>query len=314
VASLLEVGTGFHPELTGRENVYLNGAILGMSKVEIARKFDEIVAFADVERFLDTPVKRYSSGMYMRLAFAVAAHLEPEILIVDEVLAVGDADFQKKSLGKMKDVASSGRTVLFVSHNLAVIRNVCRTACWLEKGRVKMWGESMAVTDQYLRSGAGSKERKVDVSLMKRGGHFGEKLRIERVEWLTELPFSHDGRMGVEIGFRALTDVEELTMGIGFSALDGTRLLTYETDLYGARPGVKSGHRGCARVEIDNLPLPPGYYSVDVGARSGELHGVDYLAGFAQVEVVPGLRTPGNLSTAGAGVRIPSTWEWVKDK
>lgn len=142
VASLLEVGTGFHPELTGRENVYLNGAILGMDRVEIKRKFDEIVAFAEVEKFLDTPVKRYSSGMYVRLAFAVAAHLEPEILIVDEVLAVGDAQFQKKCLGKMEDVGKEGRTVIFVSHNIAAIRTLCSTAMLLRKGNVACSGNS----------------------------------------------------------------------------------------------------------------------------------------------------------------------------
>src|SRR5512144_1441105 len=136
VASLLEVGTGFHPELTGRENIYLNGAILGMSRGEIARKFDEIVAFAEIDKFLDTPVKRYSSGMFVRLAFAVAAHLEPEVLIVDEVLAVGDADFQRKSLGKMSDVAKGGRTVLFVSHNLAAIRRLCSHAFLFESGKL----------------------------------------------------------------------------------------------------------------------------------------------------------------------------------
>src|SRR5260221_1421224 len=134
VASLLEVGTGFHPELTGRENIYLNGAILGMTRAEIRLKFDEIVDFAEVERFLDTPVKRYSSGMYVRLAFAVAAHLEPEILVVDEVLAVGDAEFQKKCLGKMSEVAGGGRTVLFVSHNLAAILRLCGPAVWLADG------------------------------------------------------------------------------------------------------------------------------------------------------------------------------------
>jgi lipopolysaccharide transport system ATP-binding protein len=143
VASLLEVGTGFHPELTGRENIYLNGAILGMHKSEIKKKFDEIVAFAEVEKFLDTPVKRYSSGMYVRLAFAVAAHLEPEILIVDEVLAVGDAAFQKKCLGKMEDVAEKeGRTVLFVSHSVAAIRKLCSTGILLREGRLKSFGSS----------------------------------------------------------------------------------------------------------------------------------------------------------------------------
>jgi len=142
VGSLLEVGTGFHPELTGRENIYLNGAILGMRKAEIAHKFDEIVAFAEIEKFIDTPVKRYSSGMYVRLAFAVAAHLEPEILIVDEVLAVGDAAFQKKCLGKMGDVAQEGRTVVLVSHNMATIQYLCSRAIYLEEGHLSFVGSS----------------------------------------------------------------------------------------------------------------------------------------------------------------------------
>lgn len=154
VASLLEVGTGFHPELTGRENIYLNGAILGMRKAEIDRKFDEIVAFAELEKFLDTPVKRYSSGMYMRLAFAVASHLEPEILIVDEVLAVGDASFQKKCLGKMGEVAREGRTVLFVSHNMTAVRSLCGRAICLEQGTITQEGEAGQVVLDYIQKGA----------------------------------------------------------------------------------------------------------------------------------------------------------------
>jgi lipopolysaccharide transport system ATP-binding protein len=152
VASLLEVGTGFHPELTGRENIYLNGAILGMTQAEIRRKFDEIVAFAEVERFLDTPVKRYSSGMYVRLAFAVAAHLEPEIMVVDEVLAVGDAEFQKKCLGKMSDVAKGGRTVLFVSHNMGAVLNLCSRAILLQAGAIRMQGAPGDVISAHLQS------------------------------------------------------------------------------------------------------------------------------------------------------------------
>lgn len=151
VASLLEVGTGFHPELTGRENIFLNGAILGMRKAEIIQKLDEIVEFSEIEKFLDTPVKRYSSGMYVRLAFAVAAHLEPEILLVDEVLAVGDAKFQKKCLGKMEEVsASSGRSILFVSHNMAAISKLCEKAVLLEKGRIKAYGNAEEITKAYL--------------------------------------------------------------------------------------------------------------------------------------------------------------------
>lgn len=151
VASLLEVGTGFHPELTGRENIFLNGAILGMSRAEIRKKFDEIVSFAEIEKFLDTPVKRYSSGMYVRLAFAVAAHLEPEILIIDEVLAVGDAQFQKKCLGKMEDVSKNdGRTVLFVSHNMGVVTQLCKSAILLNKGSVAYAGNTVNAIDKYL--------------------------------------------------------------------------------------------------------------------------------------------------------------------
>jgi len=153
VASLLEVGTGFHPELTGRENIFLNGAILGMTRAEIAKKFDEIVAFAEIKKFLDTPVKRYSSGMYVRLAFAVAAHLEPEILIVDEVLAVGDAEFQKKCLGKMGEVAKGGRTVLFVTHNMAAIQRLCSRGLFLDKGFVNEDGPSDLVVQHYLANG-----------------------------------------------------------------------------------------------------------------------------------------------------------------
>ena len=157
IASLLEVGTGFHPELTGRENVYLNGAIMGMTKKEVAAKLDEIVDFAGVERYLDTPVKRYSSGMMVRLGFSVAAHLEPEILIIDEVLAVGDAEFQKKCLGKMGDVAKGGRTILFVSHNMASVQALCSKVIWMHQGKVKMEGGTSEVVNQYLRSGFSDK-------------------------------------------------------------------------------------------------------------------------------------------------------------
>ena len=157
VASLLEVGTGFHPELTGRENIYLNGTILGMRKVEIDRKFDQIVAFSEIEKFLDTPVKRYSSGMYVRLAFAIAAHLEPEILIVDEVLAVGDYAFQKKCLGKMRDVATGdGRTVFFVSHNMGALSQLCELGIQLEQGMVKTIGPVKDVIKSYMKSGLNS--------------------------------------------------------------------------------------------------------------------------------------------------------------
>lgn len=169
VASLLEVGTGFHPELTGRENIYLNGAILGMSKAEIKRKFDEIVDFAEVEKFLDTPVKRYSSGMYVRLAFAVAAHLEPEILVVDEVLAVGDIHFQKKCLGKMEDVGKEGRTVLFVSHQMATVENLCSKGIILSSGSVKFIGDTKSAINLYLRD-LEAQTKSLNVLDLKRSG------------------------------------------------------------------------------------------------------------------------------------------------
>lgn len=177
VASLLEVGTGFHPELTGRENIFLNGAILGMSRAEIRRKFDAIVAFADTERFLDLPVKRYSSGMYVRLAFAVAAHLEAEILIVDEVLAVGDAEFQNRCLGRLGQVASDGRTVLFVSHNLAAVERLCHSALLLESGRIAAHGPVEAVTRRYLADTVATARRES----VRQIHHTGETIRIDAV-------------------------------------------------------------------------------------------------------------------------------------
>jgi lipopolysaccharide transport system ATP-binding protein len=179
VGSLLEVGTGFHPELTGRENIYLSGAILGMKRAEIDRKFDEIVAFAETERFLDTPVKRYSSGMYVRLAFAVAAHLEPEILLVDEVLAVGDSAFQKKCLGKMGDVATQGRTVVFVSHNLVAVQSLCKQAIWLDHGSIIQQGEANQVVTQYLASGNQSIAEQTWPEMASAPGN--DKVRIRRV-------------------------------------------------------------------------------------------------------------------------------------
>jgi lipopolysaccharide transport system ATP-binding protein len=180
VASLLEVGTGFHQELTGRENIFLNGAILGMSKDEITRKFDEIVAFSEVEKFLDTPVKRYSSGMYVRLAFAVAAHLEPDILIVDEVLAVGDAQFQKKCLGKMKDVAGNGRTVLFVSHQIAAVTRLCQRALWFDCGRVREFSNADTVCARYLSFGSIAAARREWNGVPTAPGN--EWVRLESVE------------------------------------------------------------------------------------------------------------------------------------
>jgi lipopolysaccharide transport system ATP-binding protein len=195
VASLLEVGTGFHPELTGRENIFLNGAILGMTKEEIKKKFDEIVAFAEVEKFIDTPVKRYSSGMYVRLAFAVAAHLEPEILLVDEVLAVGDAAFQKKCMGKMGDISKEGRTVLFVSHNMQAIQNLCAKTILLENGSVIDRGESSTVITNYLNKAIQNKLEQNWNDMNKAPGN--EYIRIKSIKVIPEFT-NGDNKITVE--------------------------------------------------------------------------------------------------------------------
>ena len=190
VASLLEVGTGFHPELTGRENIFLNGAILGMTQQEIRKKFDEIVSFAEVEKFLDTPVKHYSSGMYVRLAFAVAAHLEPEIFIVDEVLAVGDAEFQKKCLGKMEDVSrQDGRTVLVVSHNIGLLTSLCSSAIWLDAGSIYQRGATRDLVDSYLAHGRQGLTPLVRFEGLPRRYVDDDRLRLESIEWLSGCRF-----------------------------------------------------------------------------------------------------------------------------
>ena len=206
VGSLLEVGTGFHPELTGRENVFLNGSVLGMKRREIQRKFAEIVEFAGVEQFIDTPVKRYSSGMSVRLAFAVAAHLEPEILLVDEVLAVGDAEFQRRCLGRMEDMSDSGRTVLFVSHQMQAVAQLCDRAIWLEKGQTHLDGPSSSVVAQYLQSGLGGR-------LQPRSGRTSRRRRVTTSCACARCASCRTGRgaaadvrrpVGIEIGFTVL--------------------------------------------------------------------------------------------------------------
>jgi lipopolysaccharide transport system ATP-binding protein len=207
IGSLLEVGTGFHPELSGRENIFLNGAILGMPKVEIQRKFDEIVDFCQLEKFLDTPVKHYSSGMYVRLAFAVAAHLEPEILMVDEVLAVGDARFQKKCLNKMEDISHSGRTVIFVSHNMSAVTRICQRAILLEEGRVVASGESHDIVSAYLRGGAGTTGIREWSDIKKApGGHFCRlrKIRARDREGRTVDTMDVRASVGIEMEYDLL--------------------------------------------------------------------------------------------------------------
>jgi lipopolysaccharide transport system ATP-binding protein len=312
VASLLEVGTGFHPELTGRENIFLNGAILGMTRAEIRKKFDEIVAFAEVERFLDTPVKRYSSGMYVRLAFAVAAHLEPEILVVDEVLAVGDADFQKKCLGKMNEVSSrDGRTVLFVTHNMGVVTSLCPQVIWLDRGSVREQGPTREVVDQYMSRHLVDRDHFVPLKDVPRRDRHDDRLRIESLEWLSELPLRHGEPAKARICFKTVSPISAITVGIGFSTGEGTRLLTYETDFQdGFRPDFSDPGAFTVEAMIDALPLGPDIYNVDVGCRSGDFHALDYLPACQQVEVIAGAHTPGQIVTKGSAVRLTSNWSW----
>jgi lipopolysaccharide transport system ATP-binding protein len=313
VASLLEVGTGFHGELTGRENIFLNGAILGMTRREIARKFDEIVDFAEVEKFLDTPVKRYSSGMYVRLAFAVAAHLEPEILIVDEVLAVGDAEFQKKCLGKMDDVSRrEGRTVLFVSHNMGVVGKLCKPAIWLDQGSILDYGPAAELTTKYLSRLRTSSERIVRVAELPRPDqHFGTRLQIEELEWISPWPLYQGGRTRARIIFSAKTPISDLAIGIAFRNVEGNQLMECCSDLSdGARKDLPGAGRYSATIEIDSLPLAPDAYTLDIGCRSGDTHGLDYIPSCVEVDVIAGSRTLAHTIGRCAGVQLPTTWSW----
>jgi len=311
VASLLEVGTGFHPELSGRENIFLNGAILGMTRAEIRARFDEIVAFAEVDRFLDTPVKRYSSGMYVRLAFAVAAHLEPDILIIDEVLAVGDAQFQKKCLGKMKSVAAGGgRTVLFVSHNLSTVTALCERGIWLEKGRVRLTGTADETVAAYLREFTPENSLNFDLTHFPRDPRSQGKLRITRLELNGGEPLMNRAPLTARLWFITTASVEGVALGVGFSTLDGTRLLTLDSDYHRERHDFPAGTTGQIEFQLPNLALGPGTYSVDVGARSGDIASLDYLPGCGIVEIQAMSGTPAGFAMVGGGVRGEAHCIW----
>jgi lipopolysaccharide transport system ATP-binding protein len=288
VGSLLEVGTGFHPELTGRENIYLNGAILGMRRAEIARRFDEMVAFAEVERFIDTPVKRYSSGMYLRLAFAVAAHLEPEILLVDEVLAVGDAAFQKKCLGRMSDVAREGRTVLFVSHNLPSIEKLCQRVIVVDGGRVLQEGDPVACISAYLGARTEPKPA-VDLAAVPR-------LDPRLVPVFTSLdlqdgagaPISAVGcgePLEFHLGYAASAEIANPSFGVIISNGMGMPLFFLQTR---AQLGLwdKAPARGRVVGRLPEVPLVPGEYLLTVGCLTGERQ-LDLLEHVASFTVEP---------------------------
>ncbi len=293
VASLLEVGTGFHPELSGRENIFLNGAILGMTSAEVKRKFDEIVAFAGVEKFLDTPVKHYSSGMYVRLAFAVAAHLEPEILVIDEVLAVGDAEFQKKCLGKMQDVASGGKTVLFVSHNLSAVRGMCDHALLLDNGFLVFHGDVEAAVQRYStrstqitvrdsRRDFSAKSRNI-ISITPELDSFAarQQLRLQvRVSKAKDACFCH-------FSIHIYNDSRENILTVSTEHLEGGTLAPDITSFI---------------VRIDSPWLLPGTYEIDAYLYSGDI--IDKWEHACRFEVTESLSRLGYSAVSSRGCRV----------
>ncbi|HEX4124951.1 MAG TPA: ABC transporter ATP-binding protein [Tepidisphaeraceae bacterium] len=287
VASLLEVGTGFHPELSGRENVYLNGSILGMKKAEIDRKFDEIVAFAEIEKFLDTPVKRYSSGMYVRLAFAVAAHLEPEILIVDEVLAVGDAQFQRKCLGKMQEVAAGqGRTVLFVSHNMPAVRSLCRTGIVMERGRLAMRGSAEECVARYVN-------QSLDGGLRANNSFSRPK---QDSPWMTSVRLLCEGeetavvpmgaKLALEVEFAADVPIQHPRFGVVLSTADGEKLLNLNNRFQPSPQFDSPVTRGTIRCDLGMIPLVARKYTMNLylGDQVHDSHVAEDALSFEVIE------------------------------
>jgi lipopolysaccharide transport system ATP-binding protein len=276
IASLLEVGTGFHQELTGRENIFLNGAILGMSRAEIIRKFDEIVEFSEIEEFLDTPVKHYSSGMYVRLAFAVAAHLEPEILIVDEVLAVGDVAFQRKCLGKMGSFAQSGRTVLFVSHNMEAIRNLCQRGIWMKDGQLHKDGKAEEIIEAYFNSTSD------ELSFSCANPDYGltiQKVVLKNDRDEESSQFRPGDDLVVEISYDAQKRIERPYVVLGVQGINGS-CFTANMLLDGQRPDALAG-KGKVVCRFKSLPLLPQSYSVKMSVRTK--NGNDMIVNYQDV-------------------------------
>jgi lipopolysaccharide transport system ATP-binding protein len=319
VASLLEVGTGFHPELTGRDNVYLNGAILGMGRREIQRKFDEIVEFAGIERFIDTPVKRYSSGMYVRLAFAVAAHLDPDILIVDEVLAVGDAAFQRKCLGKLGDVRSEGRTVLFVSHNMAAIRSLTNRAVWLDHGSVAADGATPDVVSEYLSAVAGGDAGAVSDLRDDRPRRANTKPTAQRVRFESASLLAPDGkpvshipqgsRLRIAATFRVSEPLRFLELYCRVKAGDGVRLFSSfsEQQEEVVAPGVYR-----VVCEFDESPLVPSSYVVELVARGAENEDIVPNALRFEVESMATAEEDFRYGRASGVFRVDSRWTEIQ--
>ncbi len=318
VGSLLEIGTGFHPELTGRENIFLNGAILGMTRAEIRRKFDEIVAFAEVTKFIDTPVKRYSSGMYVRLAFAVAAHLEPEILLVDEVLAVGDAQFQKKCIGKMGDVAKSeGRTILFVSHNMAAIEALCDRCLLLQGGRLAADGTTDRVVLQYQALTASGGGETIDLT-----SHAGRRRNsIPMMKQVTLLDSAGAPattlRMGegfsVRVGFAFDAKPVRPVLGLTIKTFIGANVLSVDNRFVGGYQFTEPMQQGTITCRFDSLPLIPGKYLLDL--YFGDEHqSLDAVFDAISFDVNPAdVFGTGKLPPAHGGpVYWPAHWSLVR--
>ncbi len=287
IGSLLEVGTGFHPELSGRDNIFLNGAILGMTRAEIARKFDEIVEFSEVGKFIDTPVKRYSSGMYVRLAFAIAAHLEPEILIVDEVLAVGDAQFQRKCIGRMQEISHGhGRTILFVSHSMPTIRRLCRKCAVLEGGRLLGVFPVDEAIELYNRH-VGPTGLDIDVSQRQRDwGAEGRTARFQRVRVVSPGGLRFNDPFAVEIEVEATERIDDAMLGFAFNTVEGQRILTLDSDGDGRTFTLPAG-RSTLQLSLSRLPLHPGRYYCSTALGRGK-HFFDIIDGYALWEVHTG--------------------------
>jgi len=278
VGSLLEVGTGFHPELSGRENIYLNAAILGMRKLEVARKFDEIVSFAEIEKFIDTPVKRYSSGMYVRLAFAVAAHLETEILVVDEVLAVGDAQFQKKCLSKLRQVGTEGRTILFVSHNMAAVRGICETGFELSEGRIVSSGEINDVIDRYLSQVITRKFMEVETPSFVINDVSINPLGAEVIKTFESVE--------IKVVLTAKKDVGDPGMYVGILTSDNARIAGIDFKDFAHVPPIRAGERFELGFLIDELPLLGGTYQLEIHVKDLSHHKIERVGNLFQFEVV----------------------------
>jgi len=320
VASLLEVGTGFHPELTGRENIFLNGAVLGMTRAEIQRKFDEIIDFAEVEKFLDTPVKRYSSGMYVRLAFAVAAHLEPEILVVDEVLAVGDAEFQKKCLGKMESVSKrEGRTVLFVSHNMAAVKHLCSQAMLLQEGRLVLRTDTEEVIEQYVSGSNSEMWTRTDLR------HHKNRLP-GAIPFFTEMEIAVNGlasntpRMGegleIKLSYESPRVLSGLRIGITINDRHGQRLVAFSADQQAPEVLNNAPRAGTISCRIPSVNLIPNFYHITVISADNEGE-IDRIEDCCTIEILTedvfGTgKTPGRQDGV---IFLPAEWDvlwWPK--